>query len=361
MSLRILALVTEAYGGRGGIAQYNRDALDALAASDRCESIHVLARSVTDVVSGLARGVVQHPPAPGRAAYTMRSLALARNVRPDVIFCGHLYMAPLAALLARWMKCRLVIQIHGIEIWRRPSEIRRRALEAADEVLCVSRDTRARVLATTNLPPEKLRVVPNTVAADFAPGDRIAARRQFGLDDQFALLSVGRLDARERYKGQDSVIACLPDLLKRQPDLVYLIAGEGDDRARLNEMATEKGVADHVRFLGHVARDDLPSLYRAADLFVLPSTGEGFGIVFLEAMACGTPALGLAIGGASDALGDGDLGYAPAPQDLARVLREAVSAPIDDSARLSQRVQDRFGRRIFNGCIAKAAAAWARA
>jgi phosphatidylinositol alpha-1,6-mannosyltransferase len=97
----------------------------------------------------------------------------------------------------------------------------------------------------------------------------------------------------ERYKGDDHVIAAVPDLVRRGHDIVYLIIGEGDDRARLEEVARKIGVSDRVRFLGAVDHQRLVAAYRMADLFVMPSAGEGFGICYLEAMARGTPALGL--------------------------------------------------------------------
>src|SRR5690606_18991980 len=117
-------------------------------------------------------------------------------------------------------------------------------------------------------------------------------------DGQAVIVSVGRLDRRERYKGQDRVIAALPELAAAGLDPLYLVAGSGDDQPRLEALAAAGGVAHRTRFLGKVPAADLPDLYRAADVFALPSTGEGFGIVFLEAMACGAPAVGLAAGGA---------------------------------------------------------------
>ena len=107
------------------------------------------------------------------------------------------------------------------------------------------------------------------------------------------LLTVGRMDSRERYKGHDLVIAALPALVAKGHDVAYVIIGDGDDRARLENLARDTGMSERVHFLGAVEPERLVEAYRMADLFVMPSTGEGFGIAFLEAMACGTPALGL--------------------------------------------------------------------
>lgn len=344
----MLALVTEAYGGKGGIAQYNRDLLGALAAGDDAIAVDILPRQATVPIESLPAGIVQRPPRRGKARFAAEAFRIALSDRPSIIFCGHLYMAPLCAFLARATGAALVIQLHGIEIWTRPTLGQRRALESATLILCVSRYTRAEVLKYAAIPPHRIRVQANTYCDDFIPGDRAAARHRFGIaGGTFCVLSVGRLDARERYKGQDRVIRALPSLRARHPDVVYLISGEGDDLSRLEALAQKAGVSDAVRFLGHVPREALPDLYRAADLFALPSTREGFGIVFLEAMACGTPALGLAVAGARDALADGMLGAAPEESELDAALEAAMAENERNDIALAQAVKHRFGRAHF--------------
>ncbi len=296
---RVLALVTDAWGGRGGIAQYNRDFLGAIAPA---AALRILPRHASDPVRTLPAGAMQSPQRPGRWRYALAAVLDALRHRPDVVFCGHLYMAPLAAAIARLRGAHLVVQTHGIEAWPRPSRWVRWATEQADLVLSVSRYTRAQVLSWAALDPERVAVLPNTVSGRFTPGDRAAARRRFDLGDQRVLLTVGRLASSERYKGHDRVIEALPPMVASGHDVLYLVAGEGDDRARLESLARGAGMSERVRFLGAVAEGDLPDLYRAADVFVMPSTGEGFGIAFLEAMACGTPAVGLSLKGDRDAL-----------------------------------------------------------
>src|SRR4051812_24441793 len=113
-ALHILALVTDAWGGRGGIAQYNRDLLGALASASGVGSITVLPRNVVDTAQP-PPSVVQGPPRRGRITYSLAALAAAVAQPVDVVFCGHLFMAPLARLVARLKRATLVIQTHGIE------------------------------------------------------------------------------------------------------------------------------------------------------------------------------------------------------------------------------------------------------
>jgi phosphatidylinositol alpha-1,6-mannosyltransferase len=347
----ILALVTDAFGGRGGIAQYNRDFASALARTPGGGRVDLLPRVAPDAYDALPPNLTQHPARLGRVAYVLAACRLAARLKPQHIYCGHLYMAPLAWCLARLTGAQLIVQAHGVEAWTRPALATRLAAEQADLILAVSRETRARVLDWARVAPERVRVVSNTVAGEFAPADADRARDRLKLDNAFVLLTVGRLDSRERYKGHEQLIGLLERLEAEGLDPVYLIVGEGDDRSRLSDLAVRLGVADRVRFLGHAPREDLAGLYAAADLFVLASTGEGFGIVLLEAMACGAPALALAAGGTADPLADGALGRLVEERsleaELSQACRDRVADRLPRGAALSADVGRRFGRPAF--------------
>jgi phosphatidylinositol alpha-1,6-mannosyltransferase len=340
-------LVGDAFGGRGGIAQYNRDFLGALAKSGLASSISVLPRRAPDPFA-LPPGISQVAPHIGRISYLQSALRGTLDRPVDMVFCGHLYMAPLALLIARWHHAKLIVQMHGIEAWPRPGQLRQRAVEAADLILCVSRYTRARVIEWAAIAPERVLVLPNTVGEAFTPGDGSALREAWGLRDKRVLLTVGRMDAREGYKGHDRVIAALPQLLAAGHDIGYIVAGEGDDRARLQNIASERGVAERVRFVGVLDHDVLVNAYRMADLFVMPSSGEGFGIAFLEAMACGTRALGLAARGAVDALVDGKFGTMASEAEFAQVLARLLATPKPDPLALAAAVRSRFDEAAFS-------------
>jgi phosphatidylinositol alpha-1,6-mannosyltransferase len=349
-SLNILALVTDAFGGRGGIAQYNRDFLSSLVQGESAASVVVVPRLAPDPAVP-PTGIVQVLPRLGRVAYAWKALRIALSQHFDVVLCGHLYMAPLASLIARLCRARLIVQTHGIEAWPRPTRRRLAAGEAADLILCVSRYTRARVLDWATIAPERVLVVPNTVGEIFAPGDSTALRTAWGLQDKCVLLSVGRMVAHERYKGQDRTIAAIPKLVAAGLDVIYVVLGEGNDRPRLENVAREIGVADRVRFIGATALETLVAAYRMADLFVMPSTGEGFGITFLEAMACGTPAIGLNVAGARDALGDGDLGLLVTETEFETALLMALERAKPDAQALRAAVRGRFGHEAFSAGV----------
>lgn len=351
-ALKILAIVTDAFGGYGGIAQYNRDLLSAFAALPQVDSVIAIPRLADPSQTVVLPKLVQLKPSRNRLVYAMRAAWLAWRMRPDAIFSGHVYHGPLALMLARALRCKLISQLHGDEVWTPLARRHLSPLAASNLVLCVSHHTKGQYLE--QLPGyDNAAVLHNTVRSSFVEGDRSAARKKFDVGDAFVLLTVARIDGRRGYKGHDLVLRALAQLqLPSNRPLLYLIAGDGEDQPRLEQLVSELRLKHQVRFLGRVGDDALPDLYRAADLFVMPSSGEGFGIVFIEAMACGTPTIGLDIGGAGEALCDGVLGRAVSLETFKDELQKSIQAA--DAARvgLSKATRERFGTRRFRAVLA---------
>ncbi len=332
MTIRIVALVGDCYGAPGGIARYNQDLFESLVTADlhgpnaQEQQAEILVVPRLGDASGIAlpAHIRQWPPVFSRLLYSLVAFWVAWHHRPiDVVFCGHVYMAPLAWALARFFGARYWLQAHGVDIWTPQRRLKRAAVESADLVTAVSRVTRRRLLGWANLDPHRVRVLPNTVRDVFAPGIASPAyRRRLGLRGGPVLLTVGRLASTERSKGHEPIFTILPALRVQFPDLVYVIAGDGDDRERLEARARKLGLGQEtVRFLGYVPDEELPDLYRLADLFVMPSATEGFGIVYLEAAACGLRVLGGVGDGSNDAIQDDRVGATVDPDDPKALLR----------------------------------------
>ena len=276
---------------------------------------------------------------PRREWQALRHLWRARAGRAAVV-CGIWYPEGLLATLAG-VRPRVILA-HGSELmptrsrsrrvlWRR---LRRHVLESADLVVANSQYTRQLALAAA----PRCRAVSVPLAVDhrrFCPGDRAMAKARHGVSGRLVLASVSRLHA---YKGHEAVfraLAALPPPLRDR--FAYLVAGRGPDEALLRAKAQECGVADLVRWIGFVPEDDLPDLYRAADLFVLCTREvpdlqevEGFGLVFLEAQACATPVVGTRTGGIPDAIDHGHGGWLIEPDDvlsLTRILTDLGDCP----------------------------------
>lgn len=353
-----LALVTEAFGGTGGIAQFNRDFLRALERSGAVERLVVLPRLGRGTAPPEFSRMRQEVPRFNRVSYAVDALRTAFMQKSDVVVSGHLYHGPLARRIAAMRRARLVSVLHGTEIWTPLKKTHLAPLQQSDLVICVSEDTRSRYLDQAGHEHEsKAVLLPNTVEDRFTLGDRQAARARFGLGDRKVVLTVGRLDNRNGYKGHDRIFPVLARLKKQGQEVSYLIAGDGPDRARLEQLVAERGLTELVTFFGYVPDETLPDLYRAADVFALPSTGEGFGIVFIEAMACGTPAIGLDIGGASDALTE--FGQAVSEQDFEASLILMLECSSQDLEWRSAAVRSKFGRVAFEDRVKAIAVALA--
>ncbi len=243
--------------------------------------------------------------------------------------------------LAAWVVARLtrrplVIYAHGEELtsWGRGSKYRFMLflLRRADVVVANSEFTRD-VLIAMGVDEQRIRLIyPGVDVSRFRPGLPAAdLRASLGLGAQsFLLLSVGRL---QRRKGFDQVIRALPGLVGEGFDVYYAIIGIGEDEAYLRGLVSELGLLGRVHMLGHVPETDLPRWYNACDVFVMPNRDiggdtEGFGMVYIEAAACGKPAVAGRTGGTGSAVVDAVTGL--------RVDGERVDAIADAIGRLLQ-------------------------
>lgn len=251
--------------------------------------------------------------------------------------------------VARLRGIPLIVYAHGEELtsWVQGGKYQamRFALRHADCVIANSEFTREQLLGM-GVDSQKVIIINPGVDIDvFHPGYRTEDLRQsIGLDEnQKLILSVGRLMCR---KGFDRVIAALPRLLERGINAHHAIIGIGDEEDYLRRTAQENGVADRVHFLGHVEPDDLPRWYCAADVFAMPNRQvgrdtEGFGMVYVEAGACGTPAIAGNAGGTGSAVLDGETGLRVDGDDpdaiteaLYRILSDdAFATRLGDAAR----------------------------
>jgi len=350
--MKILALVTDAWGSEGGIAQYNSDFLSAMAVcSNSGMNITVLPRRGRPVRKHLPDNIHILPARQGRIGYMVSAVtALARD-RYDLIFCGHLYHAPLAAILAEVVRIPIWLQLHGIEAWKKPGRLVRWSAERAHIVTAVSRFTRRKFIQHHQVDPFRVRIIPNTVDGRFKPGHKsreIVDR--YGLKDKKIVLSVGRLSSDERYKGHEQMLRAIAEKGGLPEDVVYVVVGDGNDRSRLEGMASDLGIQLRVRFIGFVPDNELPDWYRLADVFAMPSTGEGFGIVYLQALACGVPVVAADAGGSSDPLRDGRYGRL-VKGEVATAIKQIIAGVQKSNVDVAKEVHEIFGRDAFTNGV----------
>ena len=254
----------------------------------------------------------------------VKELFLQLRRRPERVFCGHINLAPLVRLLCVSSGTPYTVLTYGKEVWSPLSFWHRQALQGADRIWTIGRYTRDRTAAANHIDPERFDLLPCIVDGDrFTPAPKSPELlQQYGLAGAKVLMTVARLWRGDPYKGVDVTIRALPKILQAFPEVKYLVVGRGDDRPRLENLTRELGVADRVVFAGFVPGEALPDLYRLADAYVMPSQ-EGFGIVYLEAMACGVPTIAGDADGSVDPLQDGTTGWRVPHRDP-----EAVAAAV---------------------------------
>ena len=236
----------------------------------------------------------------------------AARSRPSLIVALHPHLAPVAAAMKlRAASGRTVVFAHGLEVWTPLPVLRRRSLQLADLVFAPSMDTARQLAEQQGLQSEKVRKLHWSLGPEFDSGAPAAAGSLLpsGFPRGRVILTVGRWDAREAYKGVDHLILVLPGLLQTLPELHLVAIGSGTDVPRLKRLAQQSGVAARVHFLSSLPQEQLGPAYDACEVFALPSRGEGFGLVFLEAMSHAKPVIGGAHGGTPDVIDDGVTGY----------------------------------------------------
>jgi phosphatidyl-myo-inositol dimannoside synthase len=280
-----------------------------------------------------------------KLSFGLRAIREVVRWKPDLIICTHLALGPVGWLAATLGRGPYWIVAHGIEAWSALPYAKRAALRHAHRVLAISTFSREEVVKRHGIDRERVASLP--CAFDERPfsGDgRIQTERQSGIAaniprDRRVVLTVARMAASERYKGHDVVMRALPSVVARVPNLTYAVVGDGDDRARLERMARELGLKEHVLFTGELSDDQLAGMYRRSEVFVLPSRtvikdrspkGEGFGIAFMEAMAFGRPVIGPSYGAPVELIRHSENGLLVDPEDsreLAQALLDVLGNP----------------------------------
>lgn len=361
---RILFIPLSVFQFTGGLEKFNRcfcKALDTI--QQQSSSINYTVFSVHDAAADPSYVNPRHFFAGygNRWKSVWNMIKLARKA--DTIIIGHSNLS-LPALIVKTLfpQKKYWVIAHGIEVWNASSTVLR-LLKKADKILAVSQFTKSK-LVEQGIDVAAITVFHNTIdpylkqPEHFDKPIYLQQRHQLQNSDT-VLFALTRLNSSEQYKGYDTVIKAMPALLQQYPNLYFFIAGKADaaEKERVEQLIAAEEVTQRVKLLGFIPDNELTDHFLLADGFAMPSYGEGFGIVFIEAMACGLPVLAGNKDGSTDALQNGALGILVNPFEAAAVqkglqqLVQQIQTGVSKQ-QLQQQVNQQFGFTHYTNRLA---------
>lgn len=291
--------------------------------------------------------------------------ACMKIIETDVIILGHTNLLVLGLWTLLFPNKKLLIIAHGIEVWQELPFWKKKVLQNCDMILAVSEHTKQQIIAKHQINETKIEVFHNTInpffelPTSFEKPNYLLDRYKItnhiiSNTNRKIFLTLARLSSAEQYKGYDKVLEAMPTVLQKYPNCKYIIAGKYDkiEYHRIMEIITEKNLENSVILTGFVKDEELIDHYLLADTFIMPSRGEGFGIVYLEAMACGVAVIAGNADGSKDALRDGELGTLVNPEsieEIAQAMILHIENPLNNNqkSKLQQDVMSYFGFEKF--------------
>jgi phosphatidyl-myo-inositol dimannoside synthase len=276
-----------------------------------------------------------------RRSFVINTLREAKSA--DIIILSHINLA-IVGLLIKFVnpKCKIWLIAHGIEVWRQLSYTQKNLLDKSDKIICVSDFTRQQMIKLHSMESDRCAILNNAIdpfmilPESFKKPKQLLEKYNLEINDP-VVFTLTRLAATEQYKGHEQVIKAIAALKDRFPKIKYILSGQydKDEEIRINELIEEYSVAGSVILTGFINEKELPGHFLLADVFALPSKKEGFGIVFIEAMACGVPVICGNVDGSVDAVRGGELGKAINPEDLDE-LEHAISTSLQSAPSTNQ-------------------------
>ncbi len=250
------------------------------------------------------------------------------GLKADVILLSHIHLINIVYFIKKiHPHKRIYLFAHGIEIWKKLSDAKLKMLNQLDKIICVSHFTANKIMEMHHIPASQLEILNNCLdpfyhlPSHFDKPQILLDRYHLNHDNK-VLFSLSRLSSSEKYKGYDHTIELLPLLLEKYPNLVYLLGGKWDtvEKKRLDDLIAINHLQKHIRLIGFIDEAELTEHFLLSDIFILPSKKEGFGIVFIEAMASGLRVIAGNKDGSADALKNGSLGLLVDPDDQEGIL-----------------------------------------
>lgn len=257
--------------------------------------------------------------------------AVREGMKADVVIISHINLLVVGWLIKKTApSTKLILFAHGIEIWDPLGSIRKKMLLSCDVIVSVSHYTSQKIQEVHGIAAGKCKVL-NNCLDPFLPlptgnpkNERLLYKYGFTKNNQI-LFTLSRLSSRERYKGYDKVLEAMISVKDRYPGIRYLLSGsyDSEEKSWLDEMIKKMGLQENVVMTGYLQEEELAPHFELAEVYVMPSRKEGFGIVFIEAMYYGLPVIAGNADGSVDALCNGELGLLVSP-DSVEEIKDAI-------------------------------------
>ena len=257
--------------------------------------------------------------------------SLIEGFKSEVLILSHVNLLLFGYIIKLLFPSKkLFLFAHGIEVWEKFSTRKMKWLRKCDAIICVSSFTKEKMISLHGIEERKCAVVNNCLDPLLQPAkletksENLLGKYKISRDST-VLLTLSRLSSHDRPKGYDKVLKAVSELKIQFPSLVYMIAGKYDaaEKLWLDKMIAAKDLQSSVVFTGYVADEELADHFRLADMYVMPSTKEGFGIIFIEAMYYGLPVIAGNKDGSTDALANGKFGLLVDPNNQKKIT-EAI-------------------------------------
>ncbi|MBI5401682.1 glycosyltransferase family 4 protein [Candidatus Wolfebacteria bacterium] len=330
--MKILFITTD-LKGLGGIQKYDADFLKSL----ESEKVLVVESKRRDIIS--------------KIIFVLSVFLRFLTFHPDFVICGHINFAPIGNFIKKLFGKDYAVLTYGIDVWNLNKK-QIECLKNAKTISTISNYTKRRILAAAPQLESKIFMLSNAINGDkFKPKQKSEElAKKLGVENNKVILTIGRFAKSEGYKGYDKVIQALPDVIKEIKNVKYVLAGKGDDVDGIKQLVKDLKMEDYVVMPGYILEEELVDYYNLCDVFIMPSKGEGFGFVFLEALACGKPVIAGNQDGSVDAVLGGEVGVLVNPDNIVaiseaivNILKHKTGLKLLDRSYLRKKVLETYG------------------
>lgn len=336
----VLFLNLTAFSKNGGLERFNKCFLKALSELDKEGLTNTTCFSAYDEIADETYFSQEkyHGFKQNKLKFVVNSILHAR--KHDLIFLGHINLSVIGVIIKKiFPKKKVVLITHGIEVWKELTGNKRKLLDVVDGILSVSGFTKSKLIKINAVPEDKITVFPNTIDPHFPIPENVERQNSMRVryrlsESDFVLYTLTRLANTEAFKGYDNIFKAIPAIVKEHPNVKYVLAGRysEQEKERIHKVLNELNITDKVILTGFLDEKVLTDHYQMADLYIMPSKKEGFGIVFLESIVCGVPTVGGNADGTVDALMQGEIGELIDPDSVDDII-EVVDKNIKERTR----------------------------